>query len=244
MNQRYAVLACAFLWATLTWAQESSSNGDVLEAVFDNYTTSGTKEQTSQLLEAIAASPLLAGQLHELAAAHLFSGIKVVVATPPVGPPFAGLTKGSTIVLTGKLLAALRQSRRFDVVRADDVLPNQTVFVLAHLAQHLRTAGAMQAAMKSAQTPDAYANIRLQDEAVAFIDAWNVTVDAATHGNNDVPLTPPQVASVFVNLRYRFPFLSIGSKLSFIPSGKLATSDQNVEAVSETLKRSQMTDIE
>jgi hypothetical protein len=77
--------------------------------------------------------------LNGLAATGALTAIKVVpVSDIPSAKRalFRGVVDGTTIVVSTELLADLQKKRLFDVVFDDDVLPNNTTFVLSHLAYH------------------------------------------------------------------------------------------------------------
>lgn len=203
-------VACFLIGSAAKVSADPAATSPGLSRVLDDLLKSASSQQYSQIKEAIDASPDLAKQLDELSRSGLLSGIKVLPERT-TNLPFDGYIEGSTITVTTALLAELRKSRIFDVVTPSDVLPNNTAFVLAHLAQHLRTASEMQRALKTTPNPTLYTEIRLKDEAVAFIEGWNVVVDIATQGGTK-QLSSAQIATLLMNTRYRFAFL--GSKLS------------------------------
>jgi hypothetical protein len=151
------------------------------------------------------------------------------------------------------------------VVGKDDLLPNNTSFVLAHLAHHLASADDMKASEAKAQfqiealkkTPgkhdfrpimEANAWAHLGDEAAALIDAWNATVDAAATQAR-APMKIQQLPSFLMNLRYRGIFLqavkqSPPHQLKIGEGGRIAPTQDNVRALAETLKTSQVMDVQ
>jgi len=64
------------------------------------------------------------------------------------------------------------------MVEPDDILPNNTTFVLGHLAFHL-DAGKIVATPGDASHLDDYIVAMLDQEARAYIHAWNDALDAA-----------------------------------------------------------------
>jgi hypothetical protein len=97
------------------------------------------------------------------------------------------------------------------VVHPDDILPNNTTFVLGHLAFHLNAG-----AVKPREFPNLndYVTAMLDQEARAFIRSWNDALDAAVQQNNGKSLSPQQVAYFMLNMRYRFAFLTALLKTS------------------------------
>ena len=54
---------------------------------------------------------------------------------------------------------------------------------------------------------DDYVAMMLDQEARAYIRAWNDALDTAVKQNKDKPLKPAQIGTLMLNMRYRFAFL-------------------------------------
>jgi hypothetical protein len=237
-----ALTTCGFARA------QSAPHGAEFDEILVDLSRNASPEQYDQVAQAIAATPSLDARLSALASAHRLTKINVL---PPADPAktkslFSGSTNGSTMVLTPELLTALRKQRLFDVAHQDDVLPNQTVFVLAHLTHHLEAADAAQSKAAMANV-NAWMAFKIKGEAEAFIDAWNTTVEEGT-ARNGRPLTVSQAGTMLLNCRYRFALIGARSKGVAPPtigeSGGIATSEANIDSVGNTLKVSTMADIE
>jgi hypothetical protein len=151
------------------------------------------------------------------------------------------------IVLGFAVNTFAQKKRLFDVVFDDDVLPNNTTFVLSHLAYHLGEA----ARTKSSKPPldmQAYVAARLHEEAAGFLQAWNDTLEAAVHDNRGQALSSRQAADLLLNARYRFALLTFGKppekSLQYAATGALELNEHNIGIVIERLKTSSVTDIE
>jgi hypothetical protein len=252
-------LLISVLWTAAT-AQVSDPSGASaqLASILERVTISASSGQQQQIVDAIAASPLLSSRFGELAANGKLTAIDVVearatgrasgpfAAAPPVKGAFAAALDGSKIVLSSQLLSTLRNGRLVDTPSADDVYPNQTVFVLAHLAYHLGEP--ISPMPKPGEDVDSFTARRLESEANAYIHAWNATVDEAVHRRGGSALSADQVTSLELNCRYRFALLGIRSRNiagpAQSPSGIIEPTPSNVEAVVQTLRQSAIADLE
>jgi hypothetical protein len=213
-----------------------------LLTVLANFARSVPTDQFEQISAAIGASPQLATRLGDLAQSGALTAI--VVAPAPTGSPFNATADDARISIAPSLLTALARQRLFDVVQDDDVLPNNTVFVLAHLVHHLENPAAFRfPAPGGSIDRTTWVDARLKAEAAAFLDAWNVTVDEATR-RHGAPLSGRQVASVLLNLRYRFVFTVVRQKLKFEPDGSISIDDASIAVVADRLKSSRLSDLE
>lgn len=237
----------------------SAQNGNVspaFQSVIQRLSISSAPDHFKQIADAIEASELLKSQLNRLIDAGKLRDIKLLQGKElpqPKGREFGGFSDASTIYLSTELVVALRKSRLYDVVFADEVLPNNTVFVLAHLAHHVSTYDELLAPGKF-PTRESYVRARLEDEAHAFIQAWNATVDDATRRSGRPQLSNQQLMLLLMNIRYRGIFISamrvgpvvnqVRESPNFLPSGMLETSRPNVNAFVKALQESKMADIE
>lgn len=254
------VVALAFLAAT-TGARgaDAAPPDDLLRSILARVAIHASPDARAQIVDAIAAAPLLAQRIDALATHGRLQAIDVAeptsssvhgtgpfAAAEPVRGPFAAALDGPTTVLSSKLLPMLRTDRLVDAVSADDVLPNQTVFVLAHLAEHLQTP--VSRAPQPGEDIGAYQARMIGGEAQAYIAAWNATIDEAVHRRGGEALSGPQVASLLLNCRYRFAYLTTGGKTAIgprlSPSGAIEPTPANIGAVSRTLMASSLADLE
>lgn len=182
---------------------------------------------------AVQTSATLQKNLSALSAAGKFTGIRVVDAS---NTPFSGYVSGTNIVFTKAYIETLKKSRYFDAVHANDVLPNHTVFALAHLAYHLE----YPVSMAGFNNPMAYMDAMLQVEANAYIAAWNALLESAKVQNAQA-LSTEQTANLLLNLRYRFAYANIAQ---WNKDGSLSATAENIQAIKNTLQRSRMADLQ
>ena len=146
-----------------------------------------------QIDEAANAAPHLIDQLNGLAASGKLTEIVVLTSSAASNAskpgPFNAWTTGTSIIFTETLLAQLTKNREYDVVYPDDILPNNTTFVLGHLAFHLNA----EKVSPRHLTMNDYVAAMLDQEARADIQAWNDALDAAVQQNNDQALMPRQI---------------------------------------------------
>lgn len=229
------------------------------------------------ILRAVDASPALKQRMEVLAGTGQLTAIDIVSdSAPPVvrGQPFAGAIDDTRIVLTTGLLAALEQNRRSDVISEHDVLPDNTVFVLSHLAHHLeiRTRQeqfdehlqelvheALEKADQSGTELDQQPLIQyatqgnLELEAECMISGWNAVVNAAIHttgkdNTTDEAEVAMMLAPLLINLRYREVF----TKAMELPQDQriqlqangIPMDQRNINAVVAALMQMQLLDIQ
>lgn len=265
----FRAVICCLLFALSAGARSASPSPNAeLTAVLQKLSQSANPEQFSQISSAITASPTLSEQLNELAASGKITEIRVVPleAIQTVrGGRFGASLNGTQLVLAANLLAELVKNRLFDVVKPNDVLPNNTTFVIGHLAFHAKTTDEMskfdsdmkrmiEERSKTAGQHDFTAlfllsqRTRIENEASAFIQGWNYVVDAATQANGGKALTTEQVSSLLINLRYRFAFVKAlqikddGVQIS--NTGMIHMNERNIKAVATALGTSPMADIQ
>jgi hypothetical protein len=222
-----------------------------LERILGNLATTTSVDWYRQIDDAVRCSPHLVEQLNGLAASGKLTGMLVLTSAAasnaPKPGPFSAWTTGTSMVLTDNLLSQLTKNREYDVVYPDDVLPNNTTFVLAHLAFHLK-AGRVTAEQGGAFNLNDYVAAMLDQEARAYIQAWNDALDAAVRQNNDKPLTPRQIANLMFNMRYRFAFLTAlrqpTDKIHLEQNGVIEESESNAKGIVTALKGSSVADIQ
>jgi hypothetical protein len=219
----------------------------VFDPILHELRVSVDSDDFQQIADAIASSETLQRELNELVAANRFSGFLVsprARVTDDRAEIFGGFTQGSKIVLTTEFLKELRKARLFDVVYPDDILPNNTVFVLAHLLYHIRNP----LDPRKYSSKDAFVEAAIKIEAAAFIQAWNTMLQVAERNNDGKPLSPRQVGQLLMNVRYRFALIGAMTQksdpLKFLQSGFVELNDINVQAVAATLKNSRHADLE
>lgn len=200
-----------------------------------------------QIDNAIRSSGRLQVELDELINSHLFTGFLVLPREKIKNNKarlFGGFIESKKIILTTELLEELRKFRLFDVAYSDDVLPNNTIFVLSHLLYHIKNP----IDMNKYHSPSEFVDAMLQIEAAAYIEAWNSMVIAAEGSNNRKSLTVKQLGQVLMNARYKFIFINAmkhkEAPLQLTPEGLIEANDTNVMAIVIILKNSRMMDIE
>lgn len=251
-----AFLLCALIAVQANVRAQSGNISPALNSVIQKLSISATPDKYRQVVEAIESSELLKAQLNQICIAGKLKDIKVLRRSDlphAKGRSFGGFADGSTIYLSVELMAALLNSRAYDVLQTDEVLPNNTVFVLAHLAHHLVTFDDLLAPGRY-PSRDAYVNARIEDESSALIQAWNATVDDATRRNGKRQLSTQQAMGLLMNIRYRSIFLkamNIGTSagpaeeaLKFLPSGAIEASKENMKAFARAIRESNMPDVE
>ena len=224
--------------ASSSYAQSPSPSRSNLQPMLDTFARGATPDQSRQLNEAVMASPTLADQLNALAASGKFKGF--AIATPQTRPnsPFATNGVQGRIVFGPGFLEQVAKKRLFDVVHADDVLPNNLVFVLGSLAFQL---GAKQPVMTGDM--GSFMKAALDRDARSFLHGWNDMAEAAARDNGK-PLTIGQIGNMMLNFRYRGPFITAmrGNKLSINSLGMIEPNEQNVTIMVEVLKQTQLLD--
>lgn len=229
------------------------------------------------VLHAIDASPALKQRMEALASTDQLTAIQIVpdAAAPTVhGQAFGGAIDDTTMVLTTGLLTVLQQNRRTDVITEHDVLPDNTVFVLSHLARHLeiRTRQeqfdahfqelvheALENADQSGTEIDKQPLIEyatqgnLKLEAECMISGWNTVVNAAIHttgkdNSTDEAEVAMMLAPLLINLRYREVF----TKAIELPEDQriqlmangIPMDQRNIDAIVAALMQMQLFDIQ
>lgn len=239
----------AAVLATLTmlgaWQAASLAQNAVpprLQAILDGFRSQGTPDQYKQVADAITASPALARQLGDLAQAGRLTGFEIATPQRKQSSPFATTIDHGRIVFAGDFLAQVVKKRLYDVVTADQILPNNLVFVLGSFAYQLQNPGAQGQPAPSDMA--SFVKAHLEKDTRSFIQGWDDVVDAAVKENGSKPLTVQQQGMLVLNLRYRILFLDKDSqrKIAFSPSGAIDPTGQNVAAVMAIVVRTSLLD--
>jgi hypothetical protein len=236
-----------------------------LKYIVQNFRQYATNDQYRLLTGAILASPALAKELSTLADNGLLTTFSI--DTPPSGSArpgtFGAGISGTDWVFKSSFLEEQGTARIYDVVDKDDILPNNMVFALGHLAFHAQReeqfkkdeealkgtssdAVASDAKRKDFSNPmERWIDLRLRYEAGAFIHGWNYVYDAAVLENHTNPLSANQVGSLLLNLRNRAIFLkAMNNNRLFSGSGRIEQTATNVDAIVVALHGSKLIDIE
>lgn len=237
-----------------------------LKIIIENLRQHATNDQYQLIAGAIGASPALTKQLTVLADSGLITELSI--DTPLYQAPrpniFNAGISGTNWVFTSNFLKEQGTARIYDVVSKDDILPNNMVFALGHLAFHAQTAPQYKkdeealkqitdssAAMAEAARTNVILpmkrsiDLRLRYEAGAFIQGWNDVYDAAVIENHGNLLSANQVGSLLLNLRNRAVFLKVmNDHRLFSGSGQIEQTAANVDAIAAALHGSKMIDIE
>lgn len=234
--------ACVFAVAARAATPAEAAN-PALDAVLQKLSSSTPSNDVARIEGAIHASPELLGQLNALASSDKLKSI--TVKSGEVAAADNGASFGAAFDAEGILLAEVflgEQSRMaYDVRIPNEILPNNTVFVLGHLAYHLRDAKYVEQAAHRAANEDAFMTEVMRNEAAAFIQGWNDVVDAATVANGNKPLSGGQAGELMINLLYRSAFIKAmnakaGPKLDFSKGGYIEASDRNLDAMAAALR--------
>lgn len=222
-----------------------------------------------QIVAAVHASSDLTEQLNALVAGGKLKHIDIVNGYA-VGQFSAGF-EGNRLELSQLLLVNLRVDHPHARIIGGEppyLVADNTVFILGHLAWHMahdsdQKANAdqdMQAALdeayanaKPGEAPDMtnilnnFTNGSMRNEAAAYLQGWNDTVDAAARAKGS-PLTPEDAAAVLMNLRYRAYFLAAmpdsGDKLTFSDDGRVALDGPNLTVMAAALGKQAVPDFQ
>ena len=229
----------------------SNTPNQELDTILKKLRISASSDQYQQIDSAVKSSRTLIDELNRLAASGKLTEIVVLnsaaASNAPTPGRFRAWATNTSIVFTDSLLSQLTKNREYDVVYPDDILPNNTTFVLSHLAFHLE-AGKIMAQPGDAPHLNDYIAAMLNQEARAYIHAWNDALDAAVQQNNDRPLSPRQIANFMFNLHYRFAFLRAlrqpSDKIHLEQNGVIEDGDFNARAIVAALKDAPIADIQ
>ena len=214
-------------WTVPSSAQTIPGASPRLEAIVDTFKKQSPAERYKQLFDALAASAILTRQLSALADVGDLGGIEIASSQRPRGM-FLATVEGKKIVFAADFMPQLAKKRLHDVAHADDILPNNLVFVLGTLASRL-----MHPISGSPRGLQAMIQVQMSMQALAFIDGWNDVVDGATHENGNRPLTPAQGGSLLLNMRYRSVFIGVKppAKLDWSLSGKIEPTMNSLQTL-------------
>ncbi|WP_145729513.1 hypothetical protein [Nitrospirillum pindoramense] len=218
-----------------------------LQALLDEFAKQAPPQQTAQVMEAITASPSLAAELSALAADGLLKGFGIDTAGR-LNKFEAGVREGK-ILFTPTFLGDVASTRPFDVVEADSIRPNNTTFVLGHLAAHTKIPSPEPRAPDgTARDLPTFIMLKMTDEATADLQGWNDMVEAAQVANGGKALTVPQVGYLMMSLRYRAVFFnamrSQDRKITFAPDGRIDPTPENILALGAALTKTNVFDFD
>ena len=255
--------------ATLAWTG-ALAEAHPFQAVLDKTCEQATSEQCSELKDAAAASPTLAHELDELAGSNLLTAIYVVKDSSASSlDGFLNASYGDrSMTFTENFLKHAVGEAASDLVMPDRLTPNHLVFAMGHLARHLRLAPEMaelektriaQLRAESRDAADRHApydatpwalkgmQIRMEEEASAWIDGWNAMVEAAAVSNGGKPASLVQVSDMLSNFHYRPTIIqaisSKADKAVIDIRGMFARDDHNIAAFVAALKTSRRADV-
>ena len=205
-----------------------------LKPIIDKLARTASSQQFSQIIGAARASPELARQLGRLVAQGKLTEIRIV---PSKGSkPFGGWVDGTTIFFTADFLRD-QLTYRGRTFHANDILPNNTVYCLGHLAYHL-----------AAGTPDPakfpkldeFVRKNLEIEAGSYIQGYNDVMDGAMQVNGGKALNERQALPILMNPWYQD---ALGqAKLS--STGTIELTAQNIALVAGSLRGLRIKDLE
>jgi hypothetical protein len=269
LNVRFFGLLITALCAIAQPMCAAASSGAALQGVMAELRAHSSPEQYEMFQEAIDASPVLARQLNELADDGRLRRFAVGDPSdlPPKTGPFSAWISGTTWAFTPQFVQKQAKTRVYDVVQPGDILPDNMVFALGHLAYKAETMAAVEASLQAlkaqASAPRQQQSVLLSqptnlllqvrdlhmnNEAGAFIKAWNDTVDAAVHENGGKELTVKQAVTVLLNLRYRSVFVkameSTDHRLTIANNGYVEANQANLAAMVQVLSTSPVYDVQ
>lgn len=264
MKARITILT---MMACLAVGSAYAAGNAALERALKQSGNQAHPDQVARLREAIASSPALEAQLNALAASGMLTRFAVGV-TPEQVPrrgPFSAWIQDSTWAFSDEFIGKHGKQRLFDVVQPDDILPDNLVFALGHMAYGAKVAkelateeASLQATYKeqaASGNHDATALIKqsvalhINNDAAATIQGWNDTVDAAQHENGGKPLTARQAASLMMNLQYRGALIKAmqapgDGKMQIGNDGRIDMTPANIAAVANALSTSSVFDVQ
>jgi hypothetical protein len=206
------------------------------------------EDDYQQIINAILSSEMLQTELSELIQTHQFTGFIVLPREQMKKYRkvmlFNGFTESKKIILTTELLEEVRNRNWVDLRIEGDIVPNDTVFIISHLLYHIKNPFDS----KKYKTHDEFIEAISQDEAKAFIVAWNSMLLSAEKTNKK-PLSIKQFSSLLWNARYRFVYSGAmksktQNKLQFSPRYMIELTDSNIISIVEKLSASSLADIE
>lgn len=230
-----------------------------------------TDVQCRQVVNTAKASTKLVKQLEALVAKEIVQHITIVDSKDL--PKIRGVTlsasfSGKIIYIDAAMLDLLRKGEEAIVESAPNFIPNNLVFILGHLAYHaeheqemkqfedqwrnnlkenMRTASQKAPFDATQMLLDSQAK-HLQEEATAYLYGWNIMLDATAEKLHVNSLDIMQVNQLLHNFRYRTYILKAMSvqptHIVIGADGHIELNQQNVAAMAEALKRSNLADFQ
>lgn len=185
------MLPIAFAWSSAV-AQPVSVE-TALKPIIDKLARTASSQQFRQIIGAARASPQLARQLGRLVANGKLTEIRIVAAKG--NKPFRAWVDGTVMYFASDFLQSLTEYRGPNF-HAGDVVPDNMVYCLGHLAYHLAMGDPDHARYKR---PEEYVQKMLEIEAGASIQGYNDVVDAAMQQNDGKPLSQRQMMPILTN---------------------------------------------
>lgn len=205
-----------------------------LKPIVDQLARTASSQQFSQIIGAARNSPQLARQLGSLVGQGKLTEIRIVTTNGP--KPFRAWVDRTTMSFTAEFLKA-QLDYRGPTFHAGDILPNNTVYCLGHLAYHL--AAGMPDPAKFPRLDD-YVRQSLEIEAGGYVQGYNDVMDVALQANNGKPLSERQALPIMMNPWYREAL----GKAKLTPTGAIELNPQNIALVVESLRNLKVTDLE
>ncbi len=230
------VSACAVITIRPLAAEADTAISARLRTILDGLSRQG-QDQSRPIDQALNASPKLMGQFNAAANSGRLTAIELSSQRPG---PFAATISRGRILLAPNFIAQQRKQRIHDVVRPDDILPDNLIFALGSLIFY-----ADAPPIAFGPNPQAFVKAAVERDARAFINGWNAVIDAAVKENRGKALSVQQVGSLLLNLKYRSVFANqtaLGS-YKFSTDGTILPDQQNVEAVAAGLSKRGLLDI-
>ena len=231
-----ALLAIAL--ATAGWTAPAGADAIRimrLQAILDAFAQQGHEDQATLIAQALDASPQLLGQFNTSAYDGRLSAIEIATPNPKQRPtPFPGTMVRSKLILAPDFIARQKKQQLQEFLNAGEILPDNLVFALGTLIHYGDTPPVV-----AGPHPPANLKAAAERDARAFINGWNVMIDAATRENRGKPLSFQQVNTLLLNLRDRVIFANenVFGRYRFSPGGTIQTSQENVDAIAAGLGR-------
>ena len=210
------------------------------DRLVSDFRLTASPSQVDQLVAAIESSPPLKAEFVTLIASGKFEKFEIVPSSDPrlKDTPFQARVANGRIIFTANFLEAQRPKRLFDVVQEGDVIPDNLVFVLGHLAEHLEHPFEIPDPRPSREQ---FLSLVLHDEASAYIAGWNALA-ASLPGKSSVI----RDGSALMNLRYRAVFIHAMDAVPDLinEQGQIAPLPANRDAIANALKASPVADFQ
>jgi hypothetical protein len=150
------------------------------------------------------------------------------------------MARDGKMVFMPVFLQNVAANQPWDVRQPDSIAPNNMVFVLGHLAAHIKAPPPVpKEGRGDLLSMGSSLFDRLAGESSADIQGWNDVVDAATQQNGGKPPTGQQTAYLLMSLRYRAVFFNslknAKQKVAVAPSGRIEPTQDNINALMAAL---------